>query len=93
MKLFSITLLTAGGLVFFAQPLAMAGDNQSVLVGKPIALADNSGDTWVSAWAKTGAIYTPSNDTDGFKKIGPGNLGLTASMVKMVWMTKLGTTT
>ena len=47
---------------------------RSVEVGQPVALSDNAGDTWVSAWAKNGAVYTPSDDTDGFRKIGPGNL-------------------
>ena len=47
---------------------------RSVELGEPVLLADNAGDTWVSAWAKNGAVFTPSDDTDGFRKIGPGNL-------------------
>ena len=47
---------------------------RSVEHGQPTAVADNAGDTWVSAWAKNGAVYTPSDDTDGFRKIGSGNL-------------------
>jgi hypothetical protein len=47
---------------------------RSVEVGQPFAVADNSGDTWVAAWATNGALYTPSNDTEGFRKIGWGNL-------------------
>jgi len=47
---------------------------RSVEGGQPVPLADNAGDTWVSAWAKNGAVYTPSDDTDGFKRIGSGNL-------------------
>ena len=51
-----------------------AVDIQSIEVGQPSPLADNSGDTWVPAWAANGAIYTPSNDTDGFRKVGSGNI-------------------
>jgi hypothetical protein len=53
---------------------AIAAEVHSVELGQPVPLADNSGDTWVSAWAKNGAVYTPSNDTDGFRRIGSGNL-------------------
>jgi hypothetical protein len=42
-----------------AKPLA-------IRVETPIPLADNSGDTWVAAWAADGAVYSPSDDTSGF---------------------------
>ncbi len=56
------------------RPTATAAEVRSVEVGQPVPLADNAGDTWVSAWAKNGAVYTPSDDTDGFRRIGSGNL-------------------
>jgi hypothetical protein len=51
-----------------------AAEIRSVDVGQPIPVADNSGDTWVAAWAENGAVYTPSNDTEGFRRVGLGNL-------------------
>ena len=58
------------------QATVTAAEIQSILVGEPAAVADNSGDTWVSAWAKSGAVYSPSDDTDGFRRMGSGNLAL-----------------
>src|SRR6516165_4337738 len=52
----------------------IAAEIRSAEVGKPIAVADNSGDTWVAAWAENGAVYTPSNDTEGFRRVGWGNV-------------------
>jgi hypothetical protein len=40
-----------------------ANQIQSVRVGSPIIVPDNFGDTWVTAWADDGHLYTPSNDT------------------------------
>ena len=37
-------------------------------VGTPLPLEDNSGDTWVAAWADDDNLYSPSNDTGGFHK-------------------------
>ena len=56
------------------QTMPARAEIRSVEIGQPVPLANNAGDTWVSAWAKNGAVYTPSDDTDGFRKIGPGNL-------------------
>ena len=53
---------------------ATAVEIRSIVVGQPTPLADNRGDTWVSAWARDGAIYTPSDDTEGFRRIGSCNL-------------------
>jgi len=41
---------------------------RSIEFGQPVPVADNAGDTWVSAWAENGAVYTPSDDTDGFRR-------------------------
>jgi hypothetical protein len=37
-------------------------------VGAPLPVEDNSGDTWVAAWADDDSLYSPSNDTGGFHK-------------------------
>ena len=42
--------------------------------GSPVPLADNSGDTWVAAWADDGNLYSPSDDTEGFHKAGSANV-------------------
>jgi hypothetical protein len=60
--------------LFSRQGTATAAEIRSILVGQATPVADNSGDTWVSAWAKDGGVYTPSNDTEGFRKIGSCNL-------------------
>lgn len=46
----------------------------SIDVGKAVAVADNDGDTWMPAWAKDDYIYSPSNDSGGFKNAGSGNI-------------------
>lgn len=46
----------------------------SVRVGEPIALEDSHGDTWVTAWAADGNLYSPSDDTYGFRKAGNANI-------------------
>jgi hypothetical protein len=43
-------------------------------VGKPVYVADNTGDTWCPAWTPGGDIFSPSNDTKGFHLAGKGNL-------------------
>jgi hypothetical protein len=40
----------------------------TVKVGTPVKLSDNQGDTWASAWADDGKLYSPSDDTSGFNK-------------------------
>jgi hypothetical protein len=45
-----------------------------VRVGNPVRLAENSGDTWIAAWAGDGNLYSPSNDTKGFHKACSSNL-------------------
>ena len=39
---------------------------KGIRVGSPTALPNNLGDTWVTAWAGDGNLYTPSNDSYGF---------------------------
>src|SRR5690242_6312051 len=38
----------------------------SVHVGAPVTVPDNYGDTWITALADDGNLYTPSNDTFEF---------------------------
>ena len=45
-----------------SQPIA------SVKVGTPVKLEDNQGDTWIAAWAGDDNLYSPSDDTSGFRK-------------------------
>jgi hypothetical protein len=45
-----------------------------IRVEAPIPLADNAGDTWVAAWAADGAVYTPSDDTQGFHAATSSNI-------------------
>ena len=39
-----------------------------VKVGTAIKLGDNQGDTWIAAWAGDDNLYSPSDDTSGFRK-------------------------
>lgn len=43
-------------------------------VGTPVPVEDNSGDTWVAAWADDDNLYSPSNDTTGFHKAPNANV-------------------
>lgn len=45
-----------------------------VHVGQAVRLSDNSGDTWIPAWAGNGNLYSPSNDTTGFHKACKSNI-------------------
>jgi hypothetical protein len=45
-----------------------------ISVGTPLPLEDNSGDTWVAAWADDDNLYSPSNDTTGFHKAPNANI-------------------
>jgi hypothetical protein len=45
-----------------------------VHVGKAVRLSDNSGDTWIPAWAGDDNLYSPSNDTTGFHKACDSNI-------------------
>jgi hypothetical protein len=47
---------------------------QSVSVGAPVPVEDNSGDTWVAAWADDDNLYSPSDDTTGFHKAPSANI-------------------
>src|SRR5579859_6678474 len=50
------------------------GGIRSVHVGNPISVLDNQGDTWVTAWGRDGALYSPSNDTFGFHRVCNSNI-------------------
>ena len=47
---------------------AMSKAITRVKVGTPVKLADNLGDTWIAAWAGDDNLYSPSDDTLGFRK-------------------------
>jgi hypothetical protein len=40
-----------------------SGQIRGACVGSPITVPNNFGDTWVTAWADDGNLYTPSDDT------------------------------
>jgi hypothetical protein len=40
----------------------------AIKVGEATKLPNNSGDTWIAAWAGDDNLYSPSNDTSGFAK-------------------------
>ena len=44
-----------------AQPL------RTVTVEAPLPVSDSEGDTWTPTWASNGHLYSPSNDTTGFR--------------------------
>lgn len=46
------------------------------VVGEPILVPDNRGDTWAPAWTASGDIISPSNDTNGFKNAGTANVAV-----------------
>ena len=70
-------LAAAVGAPWIASASAPAGAGspiRTVRAGSPVPLVDNSGDTWVAAWADDGNLYSPSDDTDGFHKSGSANI-------------------
>ena len=58
------------------EPAAHAGSRplRTVRVSGIIPLADNAGDTWVSAWADDDHLYSPSDDTEGFHHATKANI-------------------
>jgi hypothetical protein len=69
-----VILLGAGA---FTSPILGAGGTEpigAVRVEAPIPIPDNHGDTWVSAWAADGNVYSPSNDSKGFHERGSSNI-------------------
>ena len=66
--------LQAAGVLPGFFPGLRAGRLRGVHVGTPVPLADNSGDTWVAAWASDGNLYSPSDDTSGFHKATSANV-------------------
>jgi hypothetical protein len=65
--LLSVLLASSLSVAKAAKPLA-------IHVDPPISVADNLGDTWVTAWAADGAVYTPSDDTKGFHTAASSNI-------------------
>ena len=55
-------------------PGLRAGRLRGVRVGAPVPLENNSGDTWVAAWAGDDNLYSPSDDTTGFHKSPSANV-------------------
>ncbi len=45
-----------------------------VKVGTAVKLEDNQGDTWIAAWAGDDNLYSPSDDTSGFRKACSSNV-------------------
>ncbi|MGO9897739.1 MAG: hypothetical protein ACLPX8_26435 [Bryobacteraceae bacterium] len=68
--------LALGATACFSQgPIYAAGNPiRSVNVAPPVPVGDNAGDTWVAAWLPDGSLYSPSNDTKGFRNAGSGNI-------------------
>ena len=64
---FRVQAASTASTVEAANPLA-------IRVETPIPVADNSGDTWVSAWAADGTVYSPSDDTAGFHGAANANI-------------------
>ena len=71
----SLAATTMGGVFAADAPASSAlGEDApskpiaSVKVGSPVKFADNQGDTWIAAWAGDDNLYSPSNDTSGFRK-------------------------
>ena len=46
----------------------------SAKLGEPVALGESHGDTWVPAWASDGNLYSPSDDTFGFRRVTDSNI-------------------
>jgi hypothetical protein len=69
-----VLLLVAGA---FSSSILRADGTEpigAVHVEAPITIPDNHGDTWVSAWAADGNVYSPSNDSKGFHERGSSNI-------------------
>jgi hypothetical protein len=47
---------------------------RSVKLGKPVAIAESHGDTWAPVWTSDGDLYSPSDDTFGFRHVTDSNL-------------------
>jgi hypothetical protein len=58
----------------FAFPTRAAGPITAVHVGEATHYPEGNGDTWCPAWAADGSVFTPANDTDGFRNAGSSNL-------------------
>ena len=68
--LFGCVLLLSCSVMASAQQNSIT----SVTVGDAVILPQNRGDTWVPAWTAQGDLFTPSNDSKGFKDAGSGNV-------------------
>ena len=68
-------LFAVGAIALFGGTLDAADDvGPSVRLEEPIPLPESHGDTWVTAWAADGSLYSPSNDTFGFRRAGNANI-------------------
>lgn len=47
---------------------------RSVRIGDPVPVEESHGDTWVPTWGADGNLYSPSNDTYGFRKATDSNV-------------------
>ena len=53
---------------------AAAQPPKTVRVGPAVSAGDSHGDTWVGVWAADGNLYSPSNDTQGFRHATSSNI-------------------
>jgi hypothetical protein len=47
---------------------------RAISVGAPVPVSTSRGDTWAPTWANDGHIYSPSNDTSGFRGAAKANI-------------------
>ena len=57
----------------WANPMLDAG-GFSVQIGDPLSIEDSHGDTWVPAWSPDGKVYSPSDDSFGFRRATDSNV-------------------
>jgi hypothetical protein len=55
-------------------PRAEGRPLRGVRVGTPAPILDSHGDTWVATWADDDNLYSPSDDTYGFRKATDANI-------------------
>jgi hypothetical protein len=70
-----ITLFAGASLAMRVPPFGADGPAiRSVKLGEPVAVAESHGDTWAPAWADDGNLYSPSDDTFGFRHATDSNI-------------------
>ncbi len=70
-----ITLLANASLTPYVPALFASGAGiRSVKLGEPVPLTESHGDTWAPTWADDDNLYSPSNDTFGFRHATDSNI-------------------